>query len=258
MPEIEYRLEDGIAHIVLNRPEVLNATTDPMIRQLRDALYQLDDDPNAMVGIISGNGRAFCAGADIKEKLSMPREEVRRLEIPAARDARTSDLMYTYTNWKPVISAVHGYVLGAGVHISLMSDMIVAAEDAKFQVTELKVGRDSTQFWGLLAQRASGAFATDVCLTGRFWDAKEGHERGAVDRLAPVGGHVAAAEELAREIMEMPPLAVRALVEARRGVLAEVELRAKLRRPKHLHSSDDAWEATQAVIEKRKPVFHAR
>lgn len=258
MPEIEYEQKEGIAYIRFNRPEVLNATTDDMMRQFKAALYQLDDDPDAKVGIISGNGKSFCAGADIKAKLLRPKEEVERLGIPSDRDARTGDLMYTFTNWKPVIAAVHGYVLGAGLHIALMCDMIVATRDAKFQITELKLGRDSTQFWALVQHRTNGGFASDVALTGRFWSGEEGLKHGAVDRLADDGEHLAAAEQLAREILAMPPLAVRAVVEARRGALAEIEVRAKFSAPKNLAQSEDAREATLAAFEKRPPNYKGR
>lgn len=258
MAEVEYTENDGIAYITLNRPEVLNATTDSMIRQLKQALYELDDSPTALVGIMHGAGRAFCSGADLRAKLSMPPEEVARLEIPAARDARTSDLMYTFTNWKPVIAAAHGFALGAGLHLTLMCDMAVAAEGTKFQITEVQLGRDSTQFWGLIGQRCSAAVATDLALTARYWTAEEAAGWGLIDRLAPAGEHLKVAEELARQIMANPPLAVRAVVEARRGVLQEIELRAKLRRPRGLHNSEDGREALQAKLEKRPPVFHAR
>jgi enoyl-CoA hydratase/carnithine racemase len=258
MAEVDFEERDGIAYITLNRPDKLNATTDTMIRELKSALYALDDSPSALVGILNGAGRAFCTGADLKAKLSRPAEEIARLEIPAARDARTSDLMYTFTNWKPVIAAVHGYALGAGLHLSLMCDMVVAAQETKFQITEVQLGRDATQFWGLIAQRASAAVATDLALTARYWDAAEALGWGLVDRLVPAGEHLSGAEELAKQIMANPPLAVRAVVEARRGVLSEVELRAKLRRPRGLHSSEDGAEALRAKLEKRQPVFHAR
>ena len=258
MGQIDYTLRDGVAHIVMNRPEVLNALTDDMILELKDTLYRLEDDPGAQVGVLSGAGRAFSSGADVKQRQLRPIEELDRLGSAQGRGSHLEDLMYRFARWKPIIAAVHGYVMGAGLYLSFMCEMIVAAEGTQFQITETSRGVDSTAFWHLLRERTSGGFATDVALTGRFWSAEEGLARGAVDRLVPLGQQATAAEELARQIMVNPPLAVRAMTEARRGVNEEIELRARLARPRGLHLSEDFRESARAFVEKRKPVFHGR
>ena len=259
MPQIGYEQRDGIAYITLNRPEVLNALTDDMVMELRQAFFRFDDDQDAMVAILSGSGRAFCSGADVGQRRLRPVEELRRLGGAQSRDSRIQDLMYGFTNWKPIIAAVHGYVVGAGLYIALTCEMIVAAEGTKFQITETSLGTDATNFWFLLRDRALGGFATDVAVTGRFWTAEEGIRVGAVDRLCKLGDQVETATQLAlTEILPNPPLSVRAVVEARRGANEEVELTAYLRRPRGLHLTDDFRESALAFIEKRKPVFHGR
>lgn len=258
MAFIEYEQRGGIAHIILNRPEVLNAMTDNMVRELREVLYRFDDDPEAQVGIMSGRGRAFCSGADVRQRQLRPIEELRRLGSAQERDVHIVDLLHRSTNWKPLIAAVHGYAVGAGLHFALMCELIVAAEGTRFQITEVSRGVDGTRYWNVLCHRASAGFATDVALTGRFWDAEEAVRNRAADRLAPAGKHVEVAEELARTIMKMPPLAVRAIVETRRGVVEEIEFRARVAAPRKLHLSEDFREGALAFVEKRAPVFRGR
>jgi enoyl-CoA hydratase/carnithine racemase len=255
---IEYKRKGLVTHLVLNRPSVLNAVSDDLIRELKAALFEFDADEEAFIAILSGNGRAFCSGGDVRQRQLRPIEEIRRLGSAQGRDAKLEDLMYGSTNWKPIIAAVHGYVCGAGLYMALTADMIVAAEGTQFQVTEMSRGVDSTKFWHLLKERASAGFATDVCLTGRFWSAEEGLAKGAADRVVPAGQQVSAAEELAAAILQNPPLAVRALTEARRGRNAEIEMRAWIARPRGLHLTEDFRESALAFVEKRKPVFRGR
>jgi enoyl-CoA hydratase/carnithine racemase len=256
--KVQYFVRDGIAHIVLNRPEKLNAVDDDAVRLIKELLYRLDDDDDAQVGILSGNGRAFCAGGDVAQRHSKSREERARLGSGEARDAPGKDLAYGFTKWKPLIAAVHGYVLGLGLHMALMSELIVAAEGTKFQVAEVPRGADAGWLWGLLAQRSSGGFAMEMATTARMWTAEEALPERAVDRVVPLGTQVEAAEELARMMMSNPPLAVRAVVRARRAITAELQLRHLQLRPTDLHLSEDYEESATAFREKRPPVYHAR
>jgi enoyl-CoA hydratase/carnithine racemase len=259
MARIEYEEKEGIGYITLNRPEVLNALTDDMIKELKEVLFQFDDDPNAMVAILSGKGRAFCSGADVKQRQLRPMEEMLRIGSPQGRDSHLDTVLYRFTNWKPMIAAVHGYVMGAGLYLSMISELIVAEKGTKFQITETGRGWSATNFVALLQQRAPGGFSNDVMLTGRFWDAEEGFRNNAVDRLAEPGKRLEVARDVAlNEIMINPPLATRAIVETRRGVLEEVELKARLQQNKRLHLSEDFRESAMAFVEKRKPEFKGR
>lgn len=254
----DYEVRDGIAYITLNRPEVRNALSDDVIRELRRLMFRMDDDDEVFVGILSGSGKAFSSGADVKQRQLRPKEDLRRLGGPEARDARTGDLPYGLTNWKPLIAAVHGYAMGAGLYLALMCDLIVAAEGTKFQITETVRGTDSTRYLMMLAERSTLGFATDVALTGRFFSAEEGKAAGAVDRLVAPGTHLQEAETLARTILELPPLAVRQVVEVRRGLNEEVELRARLRKSRTLHLTDDFRESASSFMEKRKAAYQGR
>lgn len=258
MALVEYKEESGIAYITLNRPEKLNAFSDEVSAAFCDALYRLNDDNNAQVGIISGNGRAFCSGADVRQRQMRAKEELEKLGSPAGRGGNFRDPFFRSNNTKPVIAAVHGYVYGLGVRIALYADMLVAARDAKFQVTETPRGLDSTAFWMLLTNVGAGMFANDVCLTGRTFGAEEAEKHGLLSRLTEVGEHVKVAEELARSILKNPPLAVRAVVAARRSMLHEMDVKAHAVGPRGLHLTEDFRESAQAFLEKRKPVYKGR
>ncbi len=255
---VTYEQRDNIGYITLNRPEKLNAISDDMSERLCAALYRLDDDQNARVGIISGNGRVFCSGADVQQRQLRTREELERLGGPAGRGGSIAVPMYRSTNSKPIIAAVHGYALGLGLLIALMSDLTVASEGTKFQITEVKRGVSGGLFWALLMQRACGGFADDVAITGRFWLAEEAAEMRVVQYLAKSGEHVKVARDVANEILKNPPLAVRAIVRERRAKLEEIEARAYATRAPNLHLTEDFRESALAFMEKRTPVFKGR
>jgi enoyl-CoA hydratase/carnithine racemase len=258
MDIVEYRREERIAYITLNRPEKLNAFSDEMSLALFNALYRLYDDEEAWIGIICGNGRAFCSGADVKQRQLRPQEEMKKLGGPAGREGNIRAPFFRPSVAKPIIAAVHGYALGAGLRIALYCDMTVAAKGSKFQVTEVTRGIDGTPFWMMLRERAGAGFADDVCLTARMWDAEEAYRCNLVNRLAEPGEHLQAAAELARTILANPPLAVRAVVEARRSALEAIDRQAYAVRPRNLHMSEDFRESARAFVEKRKPVYQGR
>lgn len=258
MALVEYKEQGGIAYITLNRPEKLNAFNDDLGAAFNDALFQLNDDANVRVGIISGNGRAFCSGADVRQRQMRAKEELEKLSSPAGRAANLRDPFFRSANNKPLIAAVHGYVYGLAVRIALYSDLLVAARDAKFQITETPRGLDSTAFWMLLVNMGCGAFANDVALTGRTWGAEEAEKHGMLTRLCEVGEHVKVAEELAQSMLKNPPLAVRAVVAARRSMLNEIDVKAQAVGGRGLHLSEDFRESAAAFLEKRKPVYKGR
>jgi enoyl-CoA hydratase/carnithine racemase len=140
----------------------------------------------------------------------------------------------------------------------LYCDLTVAAKGTKFQVTEVARGINGVPFWMMLTERGAGTFADDVCITGRVWQAEEALRFNLLNRLAEPGEHIVEAEKLAREIMAVPPLAVRAIVETRRSALEEIDVKAYALRPRNLHMSEDFRESARAFVEKRKPVYKGR
>ena len=215
--DIIYHVEDNIATITMNRPKKLNAIDDDMVRAIMAAMDRFDMDDEAHTAILCGNGRAFCSGADVRARQLRSQEDLRSKGGPSAKDAKSGDIFLRSVNWKPVIAAVHGYVLGLGLGLAFDAELVVAEAGTKFQVTETPRGLSgSGKYMNLLAYRGMGSFATEVTLTGRFFTAEEAHAAGVVDRVAPAGQYLEAARELAKAINKNPPLAVRASVMQRR------------------------------------------
>ena len=251
---VEYACSDAIATITLNRPDKLNAVNDDMVRQIAAALKRFDTDNDAHVAILCGRGRAFSTGADVRQRQLRSREEFEKHGGAQAQDASSHDLLLRAVNWKPVIAAVHGYVLGLSLGLTLECDLIVAEEGTKLQVTETSRGLSGAKYWALLNFRGGGAFATDVALTGRFFTAEEAKAAGVIERVAPQGRLMEEARVLASDVAKNPPLAVRSTIRARRYYLEqlsrEVLMQVNLAK---LHLTEDFAESARAFAEKRPP-----
>lgn len=251
---VQYECSDKVATLRLNRPEKLNAFTDEMVLALGDALHRFDLDADANVAVIVGNGRAFSSGADVHQRQLRSREEFERLGGPSARGAHSGDLLLKSVNWKPVISAVHGYVLGLAIGIVLDSDLVVAETGTRFQVTEVPRGLGGAVYWGLMDFENAGAFGTEVVLTGRYFTAEEALQANIISRVTPEGEFLQSALDLAARIAANPPLSVRSTVRTRRWYLEQRRRETlMMQQPWKLHLSEDFQESARAFAEKRKP-----
>ena len=255
---VRYETKGPLCHIVFNRPEKLNAATDQLVEDVNDALFEFDADPQLKVAILSGAGRAFCSGADVQQRQLRTREELRRLGGPAGRRSRENGLGDA-VNWKPVIAAVHGYALGLGYSLSQSCDLVVAAEGTKFQIREVQRGLGGGQHWVATWFWTGSRFANEIALTGRMFTAEEALQHGTVNRVVPPADLMPTAEALAAEILENPPLAVRANVRVMRWFVNEMQRQSRYyTQGLGLHLSDDFQESARALIEKRKPSFKGR
>ena len=202
---IIYEKQNDIGYVTLNRPQVLNIYN----LQMRDELYQvlgtIEDDPEVKVVIFRGAGeRAFCAGADLTEFLTAPSRVVAR-QVRWERDVWGLFLSIT----KPLIAALHGYVLGDGIEIALCCDIRLASEDAQFGVPEMGLGIIPAAGGSQTLPRVIGrAKALEMLLTGQWIKAKEAHRLKLVNQVVPRHDLLPAAERLANKIKAYSPTAV--------------------------------------------------
>ncbi len=247
---------DGVALLILDRPDVLNALDFTLIAELTDALEALDRDPACRVMVITGAGdRAFAAGADIRE-----------LAIQTPATLLADDHFHRWERIKrirkPLIAAVRGFALGGGCELAMTCDLLVAGEDAQFGQPEIKLGVMPGAGGTQRLTRALGkAKAMEMVLTGRTMGATEAEAHGLVTRVVASTETVPAALELAAAIAAMPPLAVIAAKEAvnRAEELALEEGLAFERRNFYLlFASDDQREGMAAFTEKRSPSWKGR
>jgi len=254
MALVTYERDGEVATITLNRPDKLNAFSDELVGALGEELHRFDMDEAAHVAILCGNGRAFSSGADVKQRQLRSREEFLRLGGPQGRGTHSSDLLTKAVNWKPVIAAPHGYVLGLSVGIVLECDLIVAEEGTRFQVTETGRGLGASKYWALMHFRGGAAFTMEAALTGRFFTADEAFKANLINRVAPKGKYLDVARELATEVAKNPPLSVRSTVRLRRWYMDRMSREVMhMAAPERLYLTEDFQEAARAFTEKRKP-----
>jgi enoyl-CoA hydratase len=241
--------------ITLNRPQALNALNHQLMREVMDALESFDKNDTIGAMVITGNEKAFAAGADIKEMAEKTIEQMMdRDHVAVFGRIRTIR--------KPVIAAVSGWALGGGCEVALSCDMIVASESAQFGQPEINIGvipgAGGTQ---RLARSVGKAIAMEMILNDRRLTAQEARQFGLVNRVVPVKGYLEEAIQLAEEIAARAPLAVRA---AKRMINQSFErtltegLAAEKQEFYNLFASEDQKEGMQAFIEKRKPEWKGK
>ncbi len=255
MPFVVVEREHPIAVVRINRPEVRNALNAAVMDELAAALETLDRDATIGAIVLTGDEKAFAAGADIggfveATPISMQREGLtERWE----RIARVGT---------PLIAAVSGYALGGGCELAMVCDIIVASETAQFGQPEINLGVIPGAGGTQRLTRVAGKYrAMELVLTGRRFGAAEAKELGLVARVFPKDTWLEDAKALAREIASKPPLAVRAALEAI-DLVADSTLSAGLEFERKvfymLFASDDKTEGARAFLEKRKPNFKGR
>lgn len=202
---IIYEKHDGKGYITLNRPKVLNVYNIRMRDELYQALQSLRDDPEIRVGILKGAGdRAFCAGADLSEFLTAPSPVIAR-EVRFERDVWGLFLDIR----KPLIAALHGYVLGSGIEMALCCDIRIASEDAQFGVPEMGLGIIPAAGGSQTLPRVvSRGQALEMLLSGRWVKAPEALRIKLVNRVVPRTSLLTEAENLADRIASYDPVVV--------------------------------------------------
>ncbi len=244
-----------VGQIQLNRPDVLNALNIELMGELLNTLKDFDNDNEIGCIIITGNQKAFAAGADIKEMASQ-----------SAIDMYVRDQFATWDKIrkikKPIIAATSGFVLGGGCELSMTCDMIVAAECTKFGQPEIKIGIIPGAGGTQRLTRAIGkSKAMEMILTGKMYTAKEMFDAGLVNKVADDEVYLEEAQALAKEIASMPPIAVQMGKEAiLKSFDTTIEGGLEYERKAFylLFASEDMKEGMNAFIEKRKPEWKGK
>lgn len=239
-PPVHYERDGAVARITLNRPDKLNAFNDQMVRDLAAALRRFDLDTDARAAVLCGAGRAFSAGADVRQRQARPAAELATLASPEGWDADSTQLLTRAVNWKPVVAAVHGYVLGMAVGLAVECEMIVAATDVKFQITETARGLSPTRYWELLCWRTGEGLATKAALEAAYIEAGEALGTRLIQYCVAPAALLPAAMEVAGRLADLPPGGIRATVRARRHRIREINERCRYDNELHkLHLSGD-------------------
>jgi len=245
-----------VALIRLNRPQAMNALSPELMQELGDAITTLEADDNIHVMVITGNEKAFAAGADIKAMKDWSYMDVYKADFITSQWEALSGCR------KPVIAAVAGYALGGGCEVAMMCDFILAADNAKFSQPEITIGTIPGAGGTQRLTRAVGkAKAMEMCLTGRMIDAQEAERSGLVSRVVPLADLTDEALKTAAKIAEFSlPIAMMVKESVNRAY--ETTLAEGVRFERRLfHSTfatEDQKEGMAAFSEKRKPEFKNR
>ena len=249
------QIEDRVGLIRLNRPQQLNALNAQLMEELATALEGFDRDAGVGCIVVTGNERAFAAGADIKEMAGA-----------SAVDMLTRDAIGRWDRIKkikkPIVAAVSGWCLGGGCEVAMACDIIVASESAQFGQPEINIGVMPGAGGTQRLTRAIGkSKAMQMVLTGNSLPAREAERAGLVSRVVPVEVYLDEALKLAHEIAHKAPVAVRLAKEAVNKVF-EVPLSDGLDYERRLFymlfATEDQKEGMQAFIEKRTPEWKGR
>jgi E-phenylitaconyl-CoA hydratase len=252
-----YELDGHVATITYNRPEVMNAINGELRRDLNDAFSRFRDDEDAWVAIVTGAGRAFCVGADLKDGHGSVGEFAGTFwEKPT-----TNSFESGWEIFKPVIAAVNGYCLGYGLTLVTWCDFVIASERAEFGYPEVLIGAATIVGAIRLPQRIGWQPAMELLLTGERIDAARAKEVGLAGWVVPHDELMPEAHRLAQRLLRAAPLAARATKEVatRAAHLSTVEaIRFGETMRKVVSATEDATEAGRARAEGRDPSWRAR
>lgn len=251
--------DGAVAVITLNRPSVLNALSNALLRDLTAALHALDADTSVRAIVLTGAGeRAFAAGADISELNALPGP------VAGANQARLGQgITRAIERMRvPVIVAVNGFALGGGCELAMAGDIRIASENAKFGQPEVNLGIIPGYGGSQRTTRMAGkGMAMYLCLSGEMIDAREAHRIGLVEKVVPLADLMTEAKRVANVIASKAPLAITACKRAINGgahLSIDDALEVEALEFATLIGTADFKEGTSAFLEKRKPAWTAQ
>lgn len=214
---VELTRSGAVATVTLNRPEKLNAASDELVADMHAAFRELEADATVRVAILTGAGRAFCAGADLGR--AVEESDSTTVDVQGWRDHLKLENEALFGIWRsrlPVIAAVHGYALGLGCDLAMTCDLTIATESALFG--EPEVHFQTTSQFMILPWVVGMKRTKEILLTGDRFSAQEARDMGMVNRVVPDDQLILEAERLAARIAKLPPPAVRIVKEQLHGI----------------------------------------
>ena len=266
MSEVLYEVSDHVATITLNAPERMNTISGPMLTALSERLLEADRDRDVRCIVLTGAGRAFCAGLDLAAQMSGPKGSLGNLgsldASPGEFELRDAPPIVLHNLDTPTVCALNGGAAGYGLDLALGCDIRVAAERAKLNPGFAKRGilPESGGTW-LLPRMVGYAKAAEIAFTGRTLSAKEAFDLGLVNRVVADEALETSAADLAAEIAANAPLAVRAIKRMMRAAETETfeqNVHHVFLQLLPLFRTDDFREGVAAFMEKRSPTFTGR
>ena len=252
-----YEKQGNIVTITLNRPDSLNAINRQLRGELTDAITQFDGEADSFVAIITGAGRAFCSGRDLKERAE---DNAAGVQARAAQSMSPERPYMWPQTWKPLIAAVNGFALAGGWSIAQMCDLRIAAEDAKLGITETRWSL-LPPFGTILPKTIPLSAVLELVFTAQPMTAQRAYDIGFLNKVVPREDLMEEAVGMAQTIAENAPLAVQAFKElAYRGLNMSTQDISSLTYHMYdqLLTTEDSKEGPKAFAEKRKPQWQGR
>ncbi len=245
--------DSGVATITLNRPEKRNALSFQLVDEILAALAAVEKS-DALVVVLTGAGKAFCAGLDLDELKSLIGKTHAENVEDSRRMVRIFRRLYDFP--KPTIAAVNGAAIAGGTGLATMCDFTLAVPEAKFGYTEVRIGFVPAIVSSLLVWQVGHKIARDLLLSGRIFDAEEAYRFGLVNEIVPAEHLITRARELAVQLMENSPTSVRQTKKLINGFIAKTldqQIEAAVEQNAGIRQTEDFREGVTAFLEKRKP-----
>lgn len=254
--ELLLQIEGPVATITLNRPQVLNAVTWCLLEEIEDALKKIGKNDDIIVVVITGAGRAFCAGIDIDE---VKDDDMMASRAIGRRIHETNRAVRMLT--KPVIAKVRGACLGAGLELAISCDMIISTEDARFGLPHMHIGIPSIVEAAILPQAIGIMRTKELCFTADFWDGRKAEQVGLVNHAVPADQLDTEVTKLATKLAGWSPLAMsvqKEIINKWMDTDLQSAIDFSINSVAISFGSEDQKEGMAAFIEKRRPVFKGR
>ena len=250
---IQLLVDSGVATTTLNRPEKRNAVSFVLVDELLAALDEIEQS-SAQVVILTGAGKAFCAGLDLDELKTLLGKKQDENVQDSSRMARIFRRLYDFP--LPTIAAVNGAAIAGGTGFATMCDFTLAVPEAKFGYTEVRIGFVPAIVSSMLVWQVGHKVARDLLLTGRLFDAAEAHRYGLVNEVVEPARLMVRARELAAQLMENSPTSVRATKRLINGFIArqlDDQISEAVQDNARIRTTADFREGISSFLEKRKP-----